>query len=277
MKKNKALIGLGFSLMLGSFGWAGRLDAADGAPILAHSGPAPVKKPSTKTNWSKYPNKFPAQNFKVVRTTKVVTYKWMRETEPLHLDLRVGAMQTDSIPIMPAAGLGVLYYPGGDWAIGLTGLTAEKDITKDLQKEFGDDFKVSKTPLQAKSLSGLFRFFWLWNFYLDTGIGLRTVDVAFDVATGETTYSLEMHTWTVTLDVDIGNQWNFTNGCFLGVNWVGYSSPMLTGKSVAASVTNSIELEQDLPVLKGLTNALADGLADDAAMRLLVLYAGYSF
>jgi hypothetical protein len=291
MRKNKPLLCLVFFFGLCSSGIGAQAKAADKykaptrtrlapkqqIPTRTRSAPPPAKAAPSK--WDKYPTSMPAQDFTVVKTTRLVTYREMRAAEPLHFDLRVGTLQTDSIPMMSAAGLGLIYYPSGNWGLGFTALLANRDITDDLQKEFGSDIEVGKAPLATKSASAFTRFFWLWNFYLDTGIGIRAVDSAFELQRKdpETTYSLEMHTWTVTLDLNVGNQWNFSNGLFLGADWAGYSLPLQTGKSVEATVQNSVELDDDLPAVKALTDSLANGIADDASVRLLILYAGYSF
>lgn len=170
---------------------------------------------------------------------------------------------------------------GGNVIGGLSGIMAEVDyfVSPSFVTGIGlysgslslPDLSTSATIMTTGKLSGTMIFtkakYFVGNsFYLTGVFGQRTIEAHAEIFTVGKTDGIIVNTnsSSITVGLNIGNQWSFDSGFTIGVDWIGYHNPIFASSSSSTETkgvvtTNHEEFAKDSEELAETLGAVGSG------------------
>ena len=187
-------------------------------------------------------------------------------------------------------GVGILYTPLSDFVLkyGATGfhsLSPKLQLsfnfltgTEDLAKKIGetDSIAILKADASGMAIYGAARYFFGNSFNAAGGLGYRTAEIKylFDDKLSAAYLEGSLSASSVVLQLSIGNHWQWSNGFFIGCDWLAAMVPL---SSSAKSEANGNLGTAAVQELNDFATEAAEGLAKATSLHLLVTQVGYSF
>ena len=174
-----------------------------------------------------------------------------------------------------AGGDAYWFHPSG-WQLGGAAYTASTDLKSSI-KEDSSAVRLNKAKVDGSLILIQGRYYLGNSFHLTGGIGQRTIRADFDAESTVTSdrilIDVEVSSWV--LQMAIGNTWFWTNGFFIGADWIGYAYPLSSTRKVSSHATGAVSAS--LKDIQKTGEDLADTLGKTGSGMVLVLNVGFAF
>lgn len=194
----------------------------------------------------------------------------------------IGAKAGLFMSLVPGVGAEVPFNFGGNLQIVGSYMTGSLNLKPAFESSMTAADKAS-VAVKEFELSGNIaavqaRYFIGNSFYIAGGLGQRQMDVTFHLATSadETNYAKTNVGVASTVGIiDIGNQWNFDSGVYLGFDWLGYVSPFSSKATTSTETGGAVTLV--MADLQTEAEDLGESLGEASTTQLLMLTLGAIF
>ena len=202
-----------------------------------------------------------------------------RQTKMAGIDVGFGM----TIGALPGLNLHGYYNLSSDFSLGLMYSSGELDLASALTETSGIVITEAKVSGSIVGLAA--RYFTGNSFYLLGGIGQRSIEMGVGLKSTAIDYGIEgsVEASSTVVVLSIGNQWQWSSGFSLGVEWFGYASAFGAEatssfkESGALASTVSGSTKEDMEKLRKDAQEAGELLGETGSIRLFVISLGFAF
>jgi hypothetical protein len=188
-----------------------------------------------------------------------------------------------TIGALPGLNLHGYYNLSPDFSLGLMYSSGSLDLASALTETSG--ISIVEASVSGSIVGLAARYYTGNSFYLLGGIGQRSIEMNIGLKSTALDYGIEgsVEADSTVLVLAIGNQWQWSGGFSLGVEWFGYASAFgakatsTFQETGALASTVSGSTKEDMEKLRNDAQDAGEMLGETGSMRLFVISLGWAF
>lgn len=233
---------------------------AKAAPITE---PATVKSEETPST----------ESTAIIPNKDIDSSAYARSIKTAGVALRYGFI----IGAFTAPGLDVFMHHGSDWEFGGLYETGSKDFKSELASTGTPFVELAKAEIAATIIAAYGRYYVGDSFYLVGMGGYRTIDLNIDVRStiSNDAISATINVKNTFVGLNIGNVWAWSNGFFVGADWIGLMFPLTNTVETSVKVTGTET--SDIAAFRATSEDSGRTLGSSIIGQVLVGSIGFSF
>jgi hypothetical protein len=184
---------------------------------------------------------------------------------------------------LPGMNLHGYYNLNSDFSLGLLYSSGSLDLSSVLSDTA--DISITEAAVSGSIVGLAARYYTGNSFYLLGGIGQRNVEMSIGLKSTVLDYGIEggVEVDSTVIVFAIGNQWQWSSGFSLGVEWFGYATPIGAKASSdfnetgALASTVAASTKADMEKLRKDAQDAGEALGETGSARLFVISLGWAF